>query len=327
MQRDSSVRTGPVGRVAELPSSYRDEVDASFDDPPPSAVAASVVVVTYHTSPDDLEAALAALDEQTAENMEVIVVDNGNDWPVARLARTFDRVSSFVRLERNRGVTVGRNVGAHVASSELVVFLDDDAVPESDFVAAHRRAHEGRVVGVRGRVLTTKDTFYNRRQSWYDLGGTPVPYHLNTEGNSSYDRETFLSAGGFDGGLAGRAGHEGIDLTYRLVTDGYDRDQFIYHPDPVIYHDIDSQPVSYLKKRATRRYYKRRLARERSGLEAFVDSYETPDGGDSMTDRDRFLAHAFSVASRVGCRFLELQDALGDPTQLETEPIDEVGPR
>ena len=315
------VTTGPVGRVAELPPVYRDIVAASADNTMDAPVEASVIIVTYNTSRADVESALRPFDEQTTDHFEVIVVDNGNNWPVGESVQRFDRVTAYVRLDRNRGVTVGRNLGARVAASDLIVFLDDDAVPAEDFVAAHRRVHdEEDVLGVRGRVRTTEDTFYNRQQTWYDLGPEPVPYHLNTEGNSSYDRETFLSHGGFDDGLTGRAGHEGIDLTYRLVTDGFNRDRFIYHPDPVIYHDIDSDPLSYLRKHMGRRYCKRRLLEHRTGLAEFLASYETPDGEDGSTETyDRLFARAFSISSRVGCRLLELRDEFGGTPRFDTK--------
>lgn len=309
MGSDPTVVDGSTGRVADLPASYRREVAAAADDPLSCAVGASVVVVTYRTDREELEPTLETLDDDSAGDVEVIVVDNGTDWAVEQSFEAFDAVSAYVRLERNCGVTVARNLGAHLASAELVVFIDDDVLLENDFVAAHRCAHETDVLGVRGRVLTTKDTFYNRRQTWYDLGETVRPYHLNTEGNSSYDRETFLSVGGFDERLAGRAGHEGSDLTYRLVDSGYDRDRFVYHPDPVVYHDIDDHPLPYLRKRIHRRYYKRRLLERRPQLWDFVCSYEhSTTDADSFNRRDRLLAHAFGASTRLGCALLELQD-------------------
>lgn len=309
---DADISQRPTGRVADLPQSYRRAVAASIDDPPSTVPDASIVLVTYHTSREEITSVLGALNDQTAENYEVVVVDNGTDWPLGPTAIEYDTVSAYVRLQRNLGVTRGRNLGARLVSSELVVFLDDDAVPASDFVRAHVSAHEDDVLGVRGRVLTTEDTFYNRRQTWYDLGDRPRPYYLNIEGNSSFDRETFLSVDGFDEQLAGRAGHEGIDITYRLLREDCDREQFIYHPDPVVYHDVDSDPISYLKKRATRRYYKRHLFEQRAALAEFLASYDPPELSDgAMSRQDRLLAHLFSVTSRIGCSALRLRDVVG----------------
>ena len=296
-------------RVSRLSDRHRREVASSFEDPPTHRVAASVVIVTYRSTREELEALVDGLAGQSADEFETIVVDNGCDWPVDRLVRDLDSFSAYVKLRRNCGVTVARNVGARIAASDVVVFLDDDAVPDRDFVDAHLRLQGGDVVGVRGRVATTEDTFYNRYQWWYDLGDEPKPYHLNTEGSSSYDREAFLSVGGFDEGLASRAGHEGTDLTYRLVdSGGYDRDQFIYHPAPVVYHDMDSDPVSYLKKRTTRRYHRKRLLDRRPGLAEFARSYDDPEADLAVESyRDRLLAMAFRGLSRLGCRLITLK--------------------
>lgn len=306
-----SVQGPHEGRVGDLPERYRRLVDASFDLGPRPTPKVSVVVVTYQTPAEELTETLRMLSRQTTGDFEVVLVDNGTDWPVGEVVRQFDHVSAYVRPQRNVGVTVGRNMGAHLASADLLVFLDDDAVPAEDFLEAHQRAHEGDALGVRGKVLTTEDTFYNRLQSWYDIGDEPRTHYLNIEGNASYDRETFLSVDGFDEALAGRAGHEGIDLTYRLVRDGYDRDRFRYHPDPVIYHDVESDPVSYLRKRVTRRYYRNQLFRRRESLEEFVQSYDrTETGGGELSRSDRLLAHAFGITASLGYRALQLRDAV-----------------
>lgn len=299
-------------RIDDLERRYRREITASFDRPLESPPTASVILVTYRTERSAFERTLEALGAQTAPSFEIIVVDNGNDWPVARVVEQFDRVTAFARLQRNCGVTVGRNLGAALAAADLLVFLDDDAIPDRGFVEGHVRAHDGTVrgvdtdvVGVRGRVRTSTGTIYNRLQSWYDLGDEPRPYYLNTEGNSSYDRTAYRSVGGFEEDLGGVAGHEGIDLTYRLVVDGgYDRDQFVYHPDPVIEHDMATDAVSYLRKRTVQRYNRRRLSDARPGIDDFAASYPSPEP-DPIDPIDLPIAYAFDGLTRVGCTLKE----------------------
>lgn len=299
----STIETERTGsRVEQLPPSYREEVDAHLEDPLSSSVSASVVVVTYRTDRDDFERLLTALDEQTVDDFEVIVVDNGNEWSVGRVVQQFDRVTAYAALERNCGVTVGRNLGAHLALSSLVIFVDDDGIPERDFVAAHRRAHRGDVVGVRGRVVPDTDTVYNRRQSWYDLGDERMPYYLNVEGNCSCDRQAFLSVGGFEEDLGGRAGHEGIELTYRLFTEGdYTRDQFVYDPAPVLYHDVASDVVSYVTKRIEREHNRDRIEEWHPELRAFLEEYPASSRVNPLSLRDRVAVALLDRFIDLGC--------------------------
>ena len=67
---------------------------------------------------------------------------------------------------------------------------------------------------------------------------------LNTEGNASIKRDALVAVGGF----AAMFGHEGVDLTGRLV-ERYGPDAVWYSPEPVIYHDYVSSFRGYLAKR------------------------------------------------------------------------------
>jgi GT2 family glycosyltransferase len=242
---------------------------------PDRPVRTSVVLVTYRLGRDDLERTLDALATQTTGEFEIVVVDNGIGWDLEAELATRDRVGVYARLTQNHGITVGRNVGARLARGELLLFLDDDGIPGERFVAAHSRLHdEEDIVAARGRVCPRHDTIYNRLQRHYDLGSEPCPYFINIEGNASFDRETFLEHGGFLEALDGRAGHEGLELTYRMVADGsIDREQVVYHPEAVIYHDYARTVLEFVRKRTDRTRKATRLEAEHDQLFEFARSY------------------------------------------------------
>lgn len=269
--------TGTDETVDESRIDYRTDWEI-----PESSVRTSVVIVTYQVSKDDFERTLSALAQQTASAYELLVVDNGTEWNVESALAAFDRCRSYVRLDGNRGVTVARNVGSRLARGDLLVFLDDDAVPESDFVAAHRRLHDQEdVVAARGRVFPRKKTLYNRLQTHYDMGPEACPHFINIEGNTSFDRETFLDYGGFTEELTGRAGHEGLELTYRMVAEGdVDRDQVVYFPDAVIYHDYAENFSDFVIKRTDRSTMATHLDGENDNLFGFARSYSRSSQGD-----------------------------------------------
>lgn len=274
----STESAAPEGGVDDSRIAHRSDWSV-----PASTVTTTVVVVVYQVDRKDFERTLQALETQSASDFELLVVDNGTDWDVrSELARR-DHCRCYVGLDGNLGVTVARNVGARLARGDLLVFLDDDAVPESGFVAAHQRLHRERdVVAARGRVRPRTDTLYNRLQSHYDLGPERRPYVINIEGNTSFDRETFLDYGGYSEDLDGRAGHEGLELTYRMVADGdVDREQVVYTPEPVVYHDYAQNVRDFVHKRVERSSKVSQLERENDQLFGFARSYGNTDGDDT----------------------------------------------
>lgn len=287
-------------RAEELPAEYREMVGSSTERPLSSTPSASVVVVTYRTPREVLRKGFAALDGQTADDFEVIVVDNGVSFDLDALVERTERVSVLVHLDSNYGVTKARNVGAEMAASGLLVFLDDDGVPARDFVAAHRDAHDDGAVAVRGRVLPRTDSLYNRLQTWYDLGDDRVPFTLNIEGNTSVDRAAFRAVGGFDESLSGRAGHEGIELTYRLLSGGYDRENIVYDPRPVIYHDYATDARSYLRKRIAGRRRRQLLTATRPEVARLAEEYSKPPSSNcERTRSDQFALLCLDAVVRL----------------------------
>jgi len=252
-------------------------------------VPSTIVVVLFQTDRQDFRRVLSRLSEQTTDVFDVVLVDNGTEWDVLEAVNGMPCVSTYVELRRNYGVTAARNIGAAVASGELLVFLDDDALPASDFVEQHARIHRERdVLAVRGRVIPRTDCIYNRLQTWYDLGDNPMPYFINIEGNASFRADAFAAAQGFDETLEGRAGHEGIELSYRLTDRGESIDALLYHPGPVVYHDYATSLRGYVNKVVHARKTRTQLRNLHPAVFEFTNQYpeqEPTSAGLSRIDR------------------------------------------
>ncbi|MDS0300421.1 glycosyltransferase [Halogeometricum sp. S1BR25-6] len=304
--------TPTADRFADLDDPYRTAVRTGFDGSRAVDPSVSLVVVTYRTDRDAFESVLSALRSQTDDDFELVVVDNGVEWDLGARLREVRGGAAYAKLRRNYGVTFARNLGARLGDADLLLFLDDDAVPAPDFVAAHRRAYtDADVVAVRGRIVPKSRTFYNSLQRWYDLGDRPRPFLLNIEGNTSVDRDAYRSVSGFDEELGGRAGHEGIDLTYRLVRAGYDRERIVYRPEPVVSHDYATSLLGYLEKRVVSRRHRKRLAARRPELFEFAGAYSPPDDGAfEQSPAERFTHLALDAVTRLGSAALGLNRAL-----------------
>ncbi len=94
--------------------------------------AISIVIPTLNEAPR-LGALLLALQNQTdAPDFEILVCDGQSNDTTPQIARDFPNVTL---LESERGVSRQRNLGAHRARGELLIFLDADDAPHPHFLA------------------------------------------------------------------------------------------------------------------------------------------------------------------------------------------------
>lgn len=105
----------------------------------------SVIIPTYNR-PSPLQACLTALAASSypREQFEVVVVDDGGSMPLQEI---IERASADLQVRISRqeraGPAAARNAGAALARGELLVFTDDDCLPEPGWLAAlARRADE-----------------------------------------------------------------------------------------------------------------------------------------------------------------------------------------
>jgi GT2 family glycosyltransferase len=194
---------------------------------------------------DSLARLLDALAAQThAKNdFEVLVVDDGStdgtrEWLTAA------RMPYALRplAQAHAGPGGARNLGVAEARGSLVVFFDDDVVPDPDAIARHVDAHraQGETVVI-GPMLPPTSW---RRPPWirWEEAKLLEQYRALTAGeyectprqlftaNASIERRQFLDAGGFDPAYA-RA--EDVELGYRLRDLG---SRFAFEPRARVTH-------------------------------------------------------------------------------------------
>ena len=216
---------------------------------------ASVIIVTYNTNKKLLSQNLGSLDMQTNKDFEIIIVDNSDKADVKQIISSYRL--KYIKLNKNYGLSLARNIGIKFAKGDIVIFLDDDAIPAKNFVKEHIRAHkECNILGLRGKSLPRTSTIYNYLASHYDYGDQIIPCFINLEGNSSFKKDVIIEVGGFNPELQGAGGYEGLELTYRIVSKYKDKSKLIYYPNAVIYHDYSHNFIKYLKKALRHAKYK-----------------------------------------------------------------------
>ncbi len=241
-----------------------------------SDLSASVIIVTYKIEPEEFRKTLEALDSQGRKDFEVVVVDNGNSWEIEKALQECSQVSYYLKLKKNYGLNIARNVGAQVAQGEILIFLDDDGVPAENFIDGHLRIYKEKdAVAARGKVVPKNpQSILNKITAHYDLGDKPFPYLINTEGNSSVKRKLFLKIEGVDESLSGAGGHEGAEISYRLAKLVNDKDRIYYNPWAVIYHDYSPDLITYLEKQIRHSKHQENLEKDNPKLFKFTKSFD-----------------------------------------------------
>lgn len=86
----------------------------------------SVIIPTYNRA-NLIERSVRSVLDQTYDNLEVIVVDDGStDDTQEVIGRINDQRLLYKRLPSNQGVSNARNVGVSIATASLIAFQDSD---------------------------------------------------------------------------------------------------------------------------------------------------------------------------------------------------------
>lgn len=199
-----------------------------------SELPTTTVAIGSYNRRDSLERVLRQLDAQTMprERFDVVLVLDGCTDGSAEMARSIEVGYDLRVIEQpaNRGLAVGRNVGAATATGDVVVFLDDDIEPRPTWLAAHAAAHANRavdtwVMGYFPPVPSTNLEQQAARVWWEDhFRRKAMPGHRWTmvdmvDGNSSVPTRLFQRLGGFDEDFSGGR-RQDYEMGLRLLAAG-----------------------------------------------------------------------------------------------------------
>jgi GT2 family glycosyltransferase len=202
----------------------------------------SVVLPTLDR-PEAIYNLLRHLEHQTLRPFEIVVVDQSAAAD-ARLA-AYAAEHPLVRLHRIpvKGLPNARNVGVERSKGDVVLFLDDDSIPDADLVRFHAEAYaDPEVSGVGGQVRGGYDAVGGEIGTFRHSDGRVVRNfgaatrcavdHL-PGGNMSFRREVFERVGGFDRSYGGSAIGEETDFCLRARRAGF---RFVFEPRASLEH-------------------------------------------------------------------------------------------
>jgi GT2 family glycosyltransferase len=201
---------------------------------------------------DVITRSVQAIWQQTYPDWELILVDDGSTDGSDGLLKSFaggDRVR-FTRTTGARGVGAARNAGIRLAEGEYLAFLDNDAIPASDWLAhlVDLMDQNPQVGACASRVV-----FYERPDVINSLGsvlnpqahGTGVHMHelvdycrpagevMYATGNGMAIRHEVLHKIGLFDESYRYYGHDDSDIGIRIRDAGY---TIVQQPEAVVHH-------------------------------------------------------------------------------------------
>ena len=84
----------------------------------------SIIIPTYNQS-QYLEEAMESVLNQTYQNIEIIIVDDGSTDNTSEVVKSFDNKIIYIP-QKNKGASSARNAGIKKAQGQYVAFLDSD---------------------------------------------------------------------------------------------------------------------------------------------------------------------------------------------------------
>lgn len=209
---------------------------------------------------------------------EIVVVDDGSHPPAVdetreRLRRLDLPFVRCVHLRSNQGAAAARNAAVAESRGEVLIFIDDDIVPDSNYLAATlqvHREHPGILV-VCGNLKPLRNDLYSRY--WFHFysaafnrpGETLFTVPMLSSGSFSIKRALLGRVHPlFDESLTSR---EDYDLYLRLKLNAVP----VYKADPVLaFNDCRHTLAGFLRQRMWYQHGQSELA-EKYGRE-FLDA-------------------------------------------------------
>jgi len=217
----------------------------------------SVIVPVYNRA-KEVHRCIDALFNQTClKNLfEIIIVDDYSTDNLKEVVCRYKDVK-YVLNELEFGLPAARNMGLKEAKGEIVIFLDDDAIIEADYIVNVMKIFEryGNVGGVTGKlndaeVHEAKQGIFGAIMAAYAKIFGISGFFVNLEGigkvhntgfisanfekveeiievqwlsgcNMCYSKKAVEEVGLFDNRYAGHAYYEDADFSYRVYKKGY----------------------------------------------------------------------------------------------------------
>jgi len=221
----------------------------------------SAVVCAYRLDRlDDIEEAVQSLSGQTLAPRELIVVTDQVDGLENALRQRLPSNVQVIKNWRGHGLSHARNTGIFAASSQLVAFLDDDAIATPEWLECLLDGFtDAPIVAAGGRAVPLwkgsgiRPWWFPEELDWvvgcaYTGLGSSRRYIRNVAGSNMCLRKRVLEeVGGFDARVGGSIGGDDTEICLKILA-ANETYRIVYEPQAVVYHKVPvtRQTLQYL---------------------------------------------------------------------------------
>jgi len=201
----------------------------------------SVVVATKNRS-DSLRKLLHALVNQTYQDFDVAIIDDGSEPGHAEKNRDYcncasKNISVKYFHRKAAGVGAARNYGISKCTGEIIACTDDDCLPSRDWISnAIKYFDDSRIAGIEGLIISDVDPSQHRRYKIVSnerfLRGKRCFYAGFMTANMFYRRSIVEKVGGFDEKFRLPL-RDDSDIAWRILKHGeipFASDVIVLHP-------------------------------------------------------------------------------------------------
>jgi GT2 family glycosyltransferase len=235
-----------------------------MDNQAKKEVVISIVVCTYNRCDCILDALNSLLGQTLSySHFETLLINNNSTDTTEELCRDFalhaDDFNYRYFVEKQQGLSYARNRGIAEALSGIIVFMDDDAIAEPDYLEKllvfFDRIPDAAACG--GRIYPR---FESKRPRWMSHFLVPLTSSINLGdkvklfssrqfpigANMAVRKKMFDCYGVFNPNL-GRKGNsmdgaEEKDLFYRMITA---KEKIYYVPDAIVHHYVPDKRLTF----------------------------------------------------------------------------------
>ena len=122
---------------------------------------ASVIILTYNKA-SYLDLTLAGYQRQLEKNYEIVIIDDGSTDNTEQVVDEYKKLLPIKYLKKaHGGISAARNLGVQTAESDIIIFTDDDRIPDDTYVLAFVKMLENNpllaMTGYRDEIYTIYD--------------------------------------------------------------------------------------------------------------------------------------------------------------------------
>ena len=180
------------------------------------------IIIPCFNDADFIEQSVQSAIDQTYQNKEIIVIDDGSDQKTKEVLKNIEPKIDKLIIQENLGVVIARNNGIEAAKGEFILTLDSDDYFEPGFleksVKIMKEDHSIGMVTCWMSIKNEKDEVIRVDKPTGSPAFTAM-FHNNAPATLLYRKVCWEEVGGYDNNLL--KGYEDWDFNIAVCKNGW----------------------------------------------------------------------------------------------------------